>query len=98
MANTTNYNLNKPIRWTEEWDSLINDNFDDIDTELHNHSNSITTLTNKQNEIGTIANLNTTAKDNVVNSINEIVANYPIDSLYRQAIVNGNFEVWQVGS
>lgn len=98
MANTTNYNLNKPIRWTEDWDSLIDDNFDDIDAELHNHSNSITTLTNKQNEMGTIANLNTSIKDNLVNSINEVVANYPLNSVYRQAIINGNFDIWQRGT
>jgi hypothetical protein len=46
--------------------------------------------------IGTLANLATSVKTDVVSSINE-VQQMSMDTLFRQALINSNFDVWQRG-
>jgi hypothetical protein len=41
MANTTNYNLNKPAKGTQNWDTLINANMDTIDSTMKTHEDEI---------------------------------------------------------
>lgn len=64
MANTPNYNLNKPLAGTKNYDVLLNQNFDIIDEEIKN----------RVNEIGVLSTLNTTNKTDLVSAINENVS------------------------
>jgi hypothetical protein len=49
-----------------------------------------------QTQIGTLSSLPTTDQSSTVSAITEIW-NYPISNMTRQAIINGNFDVWQRG-
>lgn len=63
---TTNYNFNKPVYGTRNWDIPINENWDDIDTLIKTNSD----------EIGILSNLNTTDKTSIVNAVNSHLADY----------------------
>jgi hypothetical protein len=68
---TTNYNLYRPSRNDNdiEVDTSLDNNFQIIDAEIKNRANEIGNLSEK---IGDINNLNTTAKNNTVEAINEV--------------------------
>jgi hypothetical protein len=60
------------------------------------NTNTTNIATNTSN-IGTLSNLGTTAKTDLVSAINE-VQQIPTFTMSRQAIINGNFDVWQRGT
>lgn len=78
MANTPNYNLKK-VEYTEIADipSHFNANFDTIDTVMKNNADAATAAEVNAKSyasglIGTLSNLLTTAKNNIVAAVNEI--------------------------
>ena len=82
MASTTaNYGFTKPDKGATGWDVDLNKNFDDIDTQIKaraDESASRYTKTEADNtfaaktQIGDLAVLSTTAKDSIVNALNEV--------------------------
>lgn len=82
MASTTaNYGFAKPDKGAAGWDVDLNKNFDDIDTQIKaraDESASRYTKTEADNtfaaktQIGDLAVLSTTAKDSIVNALNEV--------------------------
>ena len=82
MASTTaNYGFTKPDKGATGWDVDINKNLDDIDTQIKaraDESASRYTKTEADNtfaaktQIGDLAVLSTTAKDSIVNALNEV--------------------------
>ena len=44
MAQTVNYGFSKPNKGVQNWDVDLNKNFDDIDTQIKNRENSISTI------------------------------------------------------
>lgn len=78
MANTPNYNLKK-VEYTEIADipGHFNANFDTIDTAMKNNADAATAAEVNAKSyasglIGTLSNLLTTAKNNIVVAVNEI--------------------------
>ena len=82
MASTTaNYGFTKPDKGATGWDVDLNKNFDDIDAQIKaraDESASRYTKTEADNtfaaktQIGDLAVLSTTAKDSIVNALNEV--------------------------
>lgn len=91
-SNTTKLGLRKINPSTDgnlnvNVDTDFNDNWDKIDAFADQ----------KSNEIGNLPSLPTVNKSSVVAAITEIW-NYPVSNMARQAIINGNFDVWQRGT
>ncbi|WP_077325792.1 hypothetical protein [Virgibacillus siamensis] len=75
---TTNYNLYKPNANDSaiQVDTSLTDNFVAIDTEIKNRQNEIssnnTDISNLQTDVGTLTNLSTVDKSNLVSAVNEV--------------------------
>ena len=77
---TPNYNLPQFVGTDKPtWLNDVNSAFSDIDTQMKANADSATTAnttaSTAQNAIGTLSNLNTTAKTDLVNALNEVNTN-----------------------
>lgn len=57
MANTPNYNLEKPVHGTQNWDDIVNNNFNIIDETMKNNSDDIQTQILESTGYGVISGL-----------------------------------------
>jgi hypothetical protein len=62
MANTINYNLEKPVHGTQNWDTIINGDLDIIDETMKNNSDNIQTQILESTGYGVISGLSVTSQ------------------------------------